>query len=607
MGSEGVAYRMAGEQKLRSILEALPVAIYETDADGTVTFFNEAAAQMAGRRPRIGVDKWCVSWQLKTIDGDPLPLDECPMAVTLKERRAVKGEAIAVRPDGTEIRFAANPTPLFDDDGNLIGAVNMLIDTTHRHRTGIEAARLAAIVASSDDAIVSKDLNGIVITWNGAAERLFGYLSEEIVGRHISLLIPPDRQDEEPAILRRIRRGERVEHFDTIRRRKDGALIEISLTISPVLDETGRIIGASKIARDISERKRAEDMQRMLIGELNHRVKNTLATVQAIAQQTLGRSKSPSDFAHSFTGRLQSLARAHTLLTQTAWRGADLKQLIHDQLLLSGTEEERITLVGPWVTLEPQAALHLSLIMHELGTNARKYGSLSTPQGRLNVVWSVEMNGGRELVLKWEERGGPPVRMPTAKGFGTTLIEHSLQGHGGDVALRYEADGLTCVLRLPLPQDTASRGAYMQISQAHAMSEHAKTLDTILRGKRVLVVDDEPIVAMDIEAALLDHGIDVAGPAGSIESAQALIDAGGFQAALLDVNLGGRKVDELAAALTRLDIPFAFLTGYERKDLPQAFRQAPMLAKPFSRAEVIDALGELLKDREGVTRLKQKG
>lgn len=599
---------MSGEQKLSTVLGALPVAIYEIDADGVVTYFNEAAAELAGRRPRIGIDKWCVCWQLKTVDGDPLPLDQCPLAQTLKERRPVRGDAIAVRPDGSEVRFAASPTPLFDGDGNLTGAVNMLQDISVRHRTGIEAARLAAIVESSDDAIVSKDLNGIVVTWNRAAERLFGYLSEEIVGRHISLLIPTDRQDEEPAILRRIRRGERVEHFDTIRRRKDGALIEISLTISPVRDETGRIIGASKIARDIAERRRAEESQRLLVGELNHRVKNTLATVQAIAQQTVGRAKSPSDFAKSFTGRLQSLARAHTLLTQTAWRGADLKQLIRDQLLMSGTEDERITLSGPRVTLEPQAALHLSLILHELGTNARKYGSLSVPAGRLNATWAVEMNQRRELVVKWEETGGPSVHAPAARGFGTTLIEHSLAGHGGEVSLRYEAQGLRCELRLPMPDDTgATRSAYLQISQADSMTEQDKTLGSIIRGKRVLVVDDEPIVAMDIEAALLDNGVEVVGPAGSVESAQALIDAGGFHAALLDVNLGGRKVDELAAALTRLGIPFAFLTGYERKDLPQAFRQAPMLAKPFSRAEVIAMLGDLLKQRDGVTLLKQKG
>lgn len=599
---------MSGEQKLSTILGALPVAIYETDADGVITFFNEAAADLAGRRPRIGVDKWCVCWQLKTVDGDPLPIDQCPLAQTLRERRSVSGEAIAIRPDGSEVRFLATPTPLFDDDGKLTGAVNMLQDISVRHRTSIEAARFAAIVASSDDAIVSKDLNGIVVTWNKSAERLFGYTAEEIIGRSITLLIPTDRQDEEPAILRRIRRGERVEHFDTVRRRKDGTLTEISLTISPVRDESGRIVGASKIARDISERKRAEELQRLLVGELNHRVRNTLATVQAIAQQTVGRAKSPSDFAQSFTGRLQSLARAHTLLTQTAWRGADLKQLIREQLLLGGVDDERITLSGPWVTLEPQAALHLSLILHELGTNARKYGSLTAPKGRLNVSWSVEMLDRRELILRWQETGGPQVHAPATRGFGTTLIEHSLAGHGGEVSLRYEAEGLSCTLRLPLPTESGStRSAYLQISEAHPMTEQEKTLDALIRGKRVLVVDDEPIVAMDIEAALTDNGVEVVGPAGSIESAQALIDAGGFQAALLDVNLGGRKVDELAAALTRLNIPFAFLTGYERKDLPQPFRQAPMLAKPFSRAEVIAMLGELLKDREGVTNLRHKG
>ena len=181
------------------------------------------------------------------------------MALALKEQRAVRGmEAVAERPDGTLVHFVPYPTPLYDASGTLIAAVNMLIDTSDRKRANLHAQRLASIVELSDDAIVSKDLNGIITSWNGGAERLFGYTAEEVIGKPITILIPPDRMDEEPEILERVRRGERVNQYDTVRRRKDGSLIDISLTVRPSKDGDGRIVGASKIARDITERKRAK-------------------------------------------------------------------------------------------------------------------------------------------------------------------------------------------------------------------------------------------------------------------------------------------------------------------------------------------------------------
>ena len=160
---------------------------------------------------------------------------------------------MAQRPDGTLVHFAPYPTPLYDASGTLIGAVNMLIDITDRKRADIHAQRLASIVELSDDAIVSKDLNGIITSWNGGAEQPFGYKPDEVLGKPITILIPADRIDEEPEIIERVRRGERVDHYDTVRRRKDGSLIDISLTVSPLKDADGRIVGASKIARDITE------------------------------------------------------------------------------------------------------------------------------------------------------------------------------------------------------------------------------------------------------------------------------------------------------------------------------------------------------------------
>ncbi|HEX5325805.1 MAG TPA: PAS domain S-box protein [Acetobacteraceae bacterium] len=247
------------DSRCRAVLDALPIAIYTTDAGGRITYYNQAAVDLAGRRPELGKDKWCVTWRLYWPDGTPMPHDQCPMAVALKENRAVRGaEAILERPDGTRIAFNPYPTPLHDGSGALVGAVNLLVDITDRKASESARAYLAAIVSSSDDAIISKNLNGIITSWNAGATAIFGYQPEEMIGRSILTLIPPDRVSEEDMVLGRLRRGERIEHFETVRLHKDGHQIDVSLTISPVRSADGRIIGASKIARDIGERKRAE-------------------------------------------------------------------------------------------------------------------------------------------------------------------------------------------------------------------------------------------------------------------------------------------------------------------------------------------------------------
>jgi len=247
----------------RTIIDTLPIAVYLTDAEGRLTYFNSAAATLSGRAPELSVDKWCVTWKLFLPDGTPLPHDQCPMAIALRGEKVPEGvECIAERPDGTQFWFTPYPTVLRDEDGRIAGGVNLLVDITARKLAEIATERaqrlLSAIVDSSDDAIISKNLNSIITSWNKSAERLFGYTSEEVIGKPINLLIPSDRQDEEPSIIGRLMRGERVDHFETVRRRKNGTLVDISLTISPIRDSSGRVVGASKIARDITKGKRAE-------------------------------------------------------------------------------------------------------------------------------------------------------------------------------------------------------------------------------------------------------------------------------------------------------------------------------------------------------------
>jgi PAS domain S-box-containing protein len=591
------------------LLEALPVAVYTTDAEGRITFFNQAAADLWGHRPELGSDQWCGSWRLYWPDGRPLPHDQCPMALTLKEGRPVRGiEAVAERPDGTRVNFLPYPTPLRDESGRLIGAINLLMDITERHHAEIELARLAAIVTSSDDAIVSKSLDGRITSWNAGATRIFGYEPAEIVGQSITRIIPPELHDDEKRILAQLARGERIDHFETVRVAKDGRRVEVSLSVSALRNRFGKVIGASKVVRDITERKQADKLQHLLIEELNHRVKNTLATVQAIAGQSLLRSPSPNHFVTAFSGRIQALAQAHTLLTQETLRGADIGAIVRDQVLLGAAGDDRISCAGPSIMLNPQATVQLALVLHELGTNARKYGALSVPSGLLSLRWGMRANETDNLLLDWKESNGPKVTVPSTRGFGMTLIEETLRSLGGEAVIHYYADGLSCEIALPLPQEDRSQASlYSAAPQAAPTSlPLEQPISHTLRGKRVLIIEDEPLLSMDMEATLTECGCEVRGPAGTLGKASQLISSMDCDAALLDANLAGQTVDELAVDLTQRNIPFAFVTGYGREALPQGFRDAIVLGKPFSKEQLRAVVQALLYRGADVVRLRQK-
>lgn len=377
-----------------------------------------------------------------------MPHDQCPMALALKERRELRGmEAVAERPDGTLVPFVPYPTPLYDAAGRLIGAVNMLVDISDVKRADIAAQRLAAIVESSDDAIVSKDLNGIIMTWNRGAERLFGYTQDEVIGKPITILMPPERIDEEPGILARVRRGERVDHYETVRRRKDGSLIDISLTVSPLRDAHGKIVGASKIARDVTERKRALERQKLVVSEMRHRIKNSLSTIQAIATQTLNKHVEERD---AFIGRLHALSRAHDVLTSEAWERATLSAVVNRALEPFQQYQERITASGPGpLWLDASKGVMVTMVVHELVTNAVKYGALSNATGHISLTW--ERTDQPDLAkLVWQESGGPEVVPPKAKGFGSHLIERGFGGQLGSARLVFNPSGLVCTLEITL-------------------------------------------------------------------------------------------------------------------------------------------------------------
>ena len=321
---------LESERQIRDLLDALPAALYKTDATGRITFYNKAAVEMSGRVPQPG-DMWCVTWKLYNTDGTPLPHDQCPMAVALKEGRPVRGaEAVAERPDGTRVPFIPYPTPLYDAQGKLIGAINMLVD--------------------------------------------------------------------------------------------------------------------------ITERKQAENRQKILIDELNHRVKNTLATVLSLASQTARHSSDVKDYSRRFGDRLLALARAHDLLTRRHWESAPLDQLAREVLTpLAGESADRITIEGPAIELNPKAALNFTMTLNELVTNACKYGALAVDEGKVTVAWQLSGGLDGQLRFDWRETGGPEVVPPTRRGVGTRIIETCMERDlGGELDLGYEPEGVSCRIALPL-------------------------------------------------------------------------------------------------------------------------------------------------------------
>jgi PAS domain S-box-containing protein len=311
---------------------------------------------------------------------------------------------------------------------------------------------LAAIVESSDDAIVSKTLDGIITSWNRAAENLFGYSADEIIGRPIATLAPGDRKNEMSAILERIRRGEKVDHFETVRRRKDGSLVDVSLTVSPIRDERGRILGASKIARDITARKQVEERQRLLTTELSHRVKNVLAVVGVLAERSCANATSVTACLETFRGRLQALGAAHNALVAGNWSWASLAALVKTALEPYMGEDDRIRLDIQDLRIKPDLALSLALGLHELATNAAKYGALTSRTGRVALTAHLERgSSGEGLRLVWQEDGGPAVARPAVPGFGTKMLSQALQyQHKGTVEFDWRKEGLVCRLFLPL-------------------------------------------------------------------------------------------------------------------------------------------------------------
>jgi PAS domain S-box-containing protein len=360
-----------------------------------------------------------------------------------------------------------------------------------------------------------------------------------------------------------------------------------------LLDARGKPMRATGIVEDISERKREERQRQALMAELDHRVKNMLATVQALAVQTASRTTSLEAFLSNFFGRLKAMGSANELLTAARWRGAAIEHLAAAEL--GALAPGQTAWDGPELFLTPRAANALALGLHELAANALKFGALSVDTGRVQLRWNAVPDGGFELT--WTETGGPQVSPPARRGFGSTLLEEVASRElNGETRIEYRPGGVVAVLRAGAPAIAPRPEAAPDAAEPATVPETLVTSagSPDLKDARVLIVEDAVLLAMELEGGLADAGAQVIGPAYELEEAIRLLDQP-IDAAVLDANLNGHSVSPVAEALTRRGVPFVFATGYgDAGGAPGGF-DAPVIRKPYDVTQVAAAVAELLK------------
>lgn len=456
-------------------------------------------------------------------------------------------------------------------------------------------ARLKAHTDNSPLGFVELDGSLVIRGWSQGAERIFSRPARTMLGQTL------EASGWLPAEATTALKGWVEEHSDSERslrhslevvaRTADAREVTCEVYGSVLIEADGRHRSLSLQVLDITARRQAEEVRSLLIGELNHRIKNTLANVQAIARQTLRQSVDLAEFDHSFSGRLQALARAHSILSDATWSSAPLDDLIEDHIRAGTLAADRLRRSGPRVEISPENMLRMALTLHELTTNAQKYGALSVPGGEVHLDWRLE---GEGLVLRWQEKGGPPVTAPARRGFGLTLIASSAGGEEGTVAAEWSREGVIWTIRLlrgvsPLKGVPAAQKPDSALVVAAGQA---------LAGLRVLVVEDEPLVVLDLTHEIEEAGAEVVAIARTLPEALAAASGEGIDLAILDGNLRGEKVDAVAELLARREIPFCFVSGYGPEHLPSAFRSVPVLQKPFSSAGLRNVLRRLVKPRE---------
>src|SRR6266540_4305836 len=345
------------------------------------------------------------------------------------------------------------------------------------------------------------------------------------------------------------------------------------------MDANDNVVRSSGVNGDITDRKEAEERQALLAREVDHRARNALALVQSIVRLT--RADTIKSYISAVDGRIGALSRAHTLLAQSRWQGADLARLADEELAAYRTgDADKILVRGPDLSLEPRTAQTLALALHELSTNAAKYGALSELAGRLSLTWELKPD---RLVLRWTETDGPPVKAPASPGFGIRVIGASIERQlEGEAVFDWRPAGLCCTLSVPRSEQIAIL-AHDGVGRRTNGEDKCQLPLQLETGNRVLLVEDEILVAMMMRDILTELGFSVIGPFSRVAEAMVAAVHDEFDAGIIDINLGGEFVYPVADVLAARNIPFVFITGYGVESIDSRFDYVPIVKKPVQR------------------------
>jgi PAS domain S-box-containing protein len=416
--------------------------------------------------------------------------------------------------------------------------------------------------------------------WDEGQKSIFGVDADlfKVTSASVRQLIHRDDWKNLRLTIKQVRSGAGSHQIEFRICRPDGQMRWCLGTAAASRDAADRVSRISGVTIDITDRKEAEERQLLLAREVDHRAKNALAVVHAIV--CLTRADSIKQYVAAVEGRIQALARAHSLLSESRWRGADIVQLINDELAPYTTPTfERVAMAGKSVSLDPSTAQALALALHELATNAAKYGGLSSLSGGVRVAWGIN---GAKLELSWEEFGGPSVDDKTDGGFGLRVITASVESQlGGTVRFDWRSDGLRCIISIP-----HKPGAEFPDTAETATPKPAFPVDgpmPVGPHKRILLVEDEHLIAMMMTQALRDLNCEVVGPFAKIGDALAAIERESIDAGVLDINLGGEMAYPIAHMLEARNVPFVFMTGYGAEAISTPFPQVRIIQKPVER------------------------
>jgi len=471
------------------------------------------------------------------------------------------------------------------------------------HDAPVDRVRL--VVESAPNGIIVVDGNGLITLVNAQIEKLFGYGRAEMIGNPVEMLIPERFRGHHISLRNAFSNHPETRPMgvgrDFYGRRKDGTEFPVEIGLNAIApgSQNDDLILATVV--DITVRKKAEQHLRLVMRELSHRTRNVLAVVQVMAWQTARTSVDLDDFEERFTNRIDALTRSHDLLVKRGWQGVAIDELVQAQLAPFLDEaQKRLAARGPALLLKPEAAQNLGLALHELATNASKYGALSRPTGRIEIGWTIDPDVAtrRRFHMSWREIGGPEVMPPKHTGFGHTVIKDTVaRALRGEVALEFKPEGF--VWRLTGSPDRMFGGGAGDIASAatdkDTIEERSMSPD-LLRDQRILVVEDDPLLAIAVEDILQEAGAEVVGPAASLDAAKRLVVDDGISAAILDIRLNGHEVWPVALLLDKRNVPFVFYTGhFDLTTLPAEWSDRPVLTKPARPKQIVAALAGLLR------------